>query len=521
MTLHPTPTAQTPAEQKLLAECAEPARIMFGEGSVPEHHSDDNFINANFLRDLLLSEAGLGAKGLRIRGAWISGKLDLQGARLNCDLSFTQCHFTDVLELVNARMRGLIFSGCNLPGLSADNVVLDGALFIRAGSHMSGEMSLSGAHIKGDVQLVDCSILSETQDAIFAPSMTVDGSLYLGNYPYSGEDTSLTCKGALFFLSLATKHDVFVTNVATSVQDDFGAGGIFQATEEHGRDIALSFARARIEGLLYFKDNQIGRGIVNLSGARCARLRDEPEGPGASYPIRLDGLTYDGFSQHTDTSVRNRLAWLERRPKDMGFTAQTYEQLARVLLLNGQRADARSVLMRKERMLRAANRRAIFARGGLPLRWLAHCIADGVMRVAVGYGYRPARALFFAAALVIGLGAFFDQAWRAGDMTPNAAPILISADWISATETHADNPAAFWSSSTEAGKDWETFNGYAYAADLVIPIVSLGQETAWAPSTSRSPLGRIGWWLRWFAKALGWIITALGAAAVTGAVRQD
>jgi hypothetical protein len=283
----------------------------------------------------------------------------------------------------------------------------------------------------------------------------------------------------------------------------------------------LSFARARIEGLLFFKDNQIGRGIVNLSGARCARLRDEPEGPGASYPIRLDGLTYEGFSQHTDTSVQNRLAWLERRPEEMGFTAQTYEQLARVLMQNGQRADARSVLMRKEHMLRAQNRRTILARGGLPLRWMAHCIADSVMRVAVGYGYRPARALFFAAALIIGLGTFFDQTWRAGDMTPNAAPILISADWIAATQTHAENPAAFWSGSTEAGKDWETFNGYAYAADLVIPIVSLGQETAWAPSTSRSPLGRVGWWLRWFAKALGWIITALGAAAVTGAVRQD
>jgi uncharacterized protein YjbI with pentapeptide repeats len=177
MTLHPNPTAQTPAEQKLLAECAGPARIMFGEGCVPEKESDDNLIRASFLRDLLLSEAGLGAKGLRIRGAWISGKLDLQGARLSCDLSFTQCHFTDVLELVNARMRGLIFSGCELPGLSADNVVLDGALFMRAGTRMSGEMSLSGAHINGDVQLVDCGILSQTQDAIFAPSMTVEGSL--------------------------------------------------------------------------------------------------------------------------------------------------------------------------------------------------------------------------------------------------------------------------------------------------------------------------------------------------------
>jgi hypothetical protein len=49
---------------------------MFGEGCVPEKESDDNLIRASFLRDLLLSEAGLGAKGLRIRGGmdfWKAG----------------------------------------------------------------------------------------------------------------------------------------------------------------------------------------------------------------------------------------------------------------------------------------------------------------------------------------------------------------------------------------------------------------------------------------------------------------
>ena len=88
-------------------------------------------------------------------------------------------------------------------------------------------------------------------------------------------------------------------------------------------------------------------------------------------------------------------------------------------------------------------------------------------------------------------------------------------------DSHPDNPAAHWSAPGAAGQDYETFQPFAYAADLVIPLVSLGQEVAWAPSTSRSPLGRIGWWLRWIAIGLGWVITALGAAAVTGAVRQD
>jgi len=106
-------------------------------------------------------------------------------------------------------------------------------------------------------------------------------------------------------------------------------------------------------------------------------------------------------------------------------------------------------------------------------------------------------------------------------MTPNAAPILVSKDWIAATESHPDDPGAFWAQADQAGKDWETFNGFAYAADLIIPIVSLGQESAWAPSTSRSDWGRTGWWLRWIAKGVGWLVTALGAAAVTGVIRKD
>jgi hypothetical protein len=143
------------------------------------------------------------------------------------------------------------------------------------------------------------------------------------------------------------------------------------------------------------------------------------------------------------------------------------------------------------------------------------------LRSTIGYGYRPARAVTIAVLLVIGLGWFFDRTWNAGDMAPNAAPLLVSEGWVAATQSHPENPAAFWSKPGQAGQDWETFNAYAYAADLVVPIISLGQESAWAPSTSRSDWGRTGWWLRWFAIAIGWIVTALGAAAITGLIRKD
>lgn len=513
----------SPAEEKLIGESTEISRTTIGDGELPDVQSTDCTIRAEVIRHLLLGDdaAPLNEKGIRVRGAWISGVLDLQGCDCPQDISLSHCRVAEPLNLVNASLRGVHISNSYMAGMSADNASFTGSIYLRSGTMVKGEISLAGARISGDLQICDTHIETKGQDAVFAPSLRVDGSVFLGNYPYSEPDTSLTANGTLFFSSAQVAHDVFVSMTAISLKDEVAVGGVFGATEEHGRDIALSLARARVGGILYFQDNQISRGIVNLSGATVARLKDEPIGPGASYPIRLDGFRYTDFSRHADTSVKARLEWLERRPKDMSFVAQPYEHLAQVLSGLGHRNDARSVLMHKEKHLRAENRRLLRKENGLGIRYILSSIFDPFLRVCIGYGYRPARAVVLAVILIASLGLFFQHTWNAGDMTPNAAPILTSGPWILATQSHPENPGQFWSSKGEAGQDWETFNGFAYAADLMIPIVSLGQETAWAPSTSRSPWGQAGWWLRWFAKGIGWIITALGAAAVTGVIRQD
>ncbi|MCV2865600.1 hypothetical protein OE647_12780 [Defluviimonas sp. WL0075] len=56
---------------------------------------------------------------------------------------------------------------------------------------------------------------------------------------------------------------------------------------------------------------------------------------------------------------------------------------------------------------------------------------------------------------------------------------------------------------------------------MVVPILTLGQTTAWAPSTNRGAWGRVLWWARWVLSSAGWIVTALGAAAITGIIRRD
>ncbi len=509
----------TTAEQALVDGCSKPQRITIGDGELPEENTDACQVRTALIRHILLNrtEIRLDEKGLRLRGAWIIGGLDLQGVDCRRDITFVHCQIDEPLSLVNATLRGLHISHSQINGVSADNAAFSGSVFIRNDTVVNGEISLAGARISGDLQICGATLKPRLQDAIFAPSLRVGGNVFLGNYPYGEGDTTLTSQGTLFFASARIEHDFFVTNVAVSSNANENGNIIFGATEEHGRDMALSLARARINGLLFFQNNQISQGIVNLAGATVARLKDEPIGPGASYPIRLDGFKYSDFSRHTDTSIDARLGWLARRPDDMEFTAQPYEQLSDVLEALGHRNDAQTVLMHKERLLRQSNR----MRHKNPFRIASSMFADLLLRWTIGYGYRPARAVVLAVILIVGLGLFYQQVWNAGDMAPNSAPILISEPWISATQTHPENPALFWSGIGQAGQDWETFSSFAYAADLVIPIVNLGEETAWAPSTSRSPLGRIGWWLRWFAKGLGWVVTALGAAAITGIIRKD
>lgn len=513
----------SPAEERLIAECTSPSRISVGDGELPHEATPETSIRAEILRALLLDEdhaLRLHNKGLRLRGAWIVGTLDLQGTDSDDDISLTQCVLDSELNVINARLRGLYLTGCKTSELHADNATFSGSFYIRGATTVEGEISLAGARIGGDLQICDAVLNSKSQDALFAPSLRVDGSVFLGNYPYSDGVSTLKCSGGVFLSSARIGHDFFVTNTAIHLPQDLLGSPVFGATEEHGHDIALSLARAHVGGLLYFQDNQIA-GVVNLAGAVVVRLKDEPEGPGAMYPVRLDGFRYEDFSRHSDVSLKARLAWLARTPADLPFSAQPYEHLANVLQNLGHRNDARTVLMRKERLLRAENRALLAAQGGRGLRWGASWLIDHAMRVMVGYGYRSGRAFVLALVLIFALGVFFQKTWDAGDMTPNAAPILVSKDWVAATLSHPENPAAQWASIGQAGQDFETFNAFAYAADLVIPLIVLGQESAWAPSTSRSEWGRMGWWLRWLAKGIGWVVTALAAAALTGIIRQD
>lgn len=506
-----------PAEQKLVEQASLGTRVEIGDGALPLPDAENVEIRASLIRMILLGldETAIPhAKGIRIRGARVTGILDFQGVDCNNDLSLSRCVIEKAPVFVNARMRGVYLSGCTCAGISADNAVFDGSVYLRNGFSCVGEIAFPGTQIKGDLQICDARIDGNGSAAVFANSLRVDGSVYLGDYPYDAVDTELHSEGAIVLSNADIDEDFYCRNV--SVSSPTISTQVVIDGAEGDNVIALSLARAEIRGVLYFKHNQISGGIVNFSGAQTRRLNDDPSGIGNGQAIRLDGFEYQDFAQHTNISVRERLEWLARRPEGIEFRSQPYEQLARVLNRIGHGEDAELVLIEKEQLQRASNRAS--ASGGM---WLFMTMRDVMGRFFIAYGYRPARVVIWAVLLWLALGFYFHKTWVAGDMTPGAAPILVSSDWVAATQSHPENPGKFWSSAGQAGQDYETFEPFAYAADLLIPIVNFGQETAWGPSTARSNWGWHGWWIRWLAKILGWVITALGAAAVTGVIRRS
>lgn len=154
---------------------------------------------------------------------------------------------------------------------------------------------------------------------------------------------------------------------------------------------------------------------------------------------------------------------------------------------------------------------------------------DRAAQAVVGYGYQPFRSLLWLAGLALVGAALAAMAWNEGSMAPNNDLVAASPGWqdmlardclpVAAPGCLA-NPAAFWNGVEGAGLDWESFHPLAYGVDVAVPVIELGQTRSWSPSKDRGAWGFALWWARWVLMSLGWVVTALGAAAATGIIQR-
>ncbi len=547
----------SPAELKLLEKAAigEEAEI---SDTVPTEPSEATLIRAPLISYMILGgceEFKTQAAGIELQGAWIGGKLDLEYSETVGPIRLIACNFPSRLEMSQCQTPMLDLDGSKLAeGLEAECARVAGHVLLR-NINAKGQINLLGATIGGQLVCKYATMENTEDDALNAQNAQIGDHVILEKVAMKGTPNlseatiagQLNCSGATFdgapgealnAQGAEIGSDVFLLDVIAKGQVSLLGATIAGQLEcnraelDNGDGIALQMQRAVVKrGFHWWKVASVV-GDVDLNSAEVGDLLDDAESWEKCDGISLPGLTYDVV--HGSVDVRSRLAWLEKGAIWAGeFHPQPYQQLAKVLHESGHRTEANQILFEKEVAQRKATRAGLID-GNKALLWPLHLIWDWALRLTVGYGLKPQRS-FYGLAFLMGLGWYVaDQTWKAGDFAPNSDIILGSENWQSlATDDAIANPAQVWSDRYATlptdndpgqyakGRDYETFNAGFYAIDTVVPIISLGQEAAWSPSTNRGVWGQRMWRLGYWLTILGWVVTAIGAAAITGVVRRE
>ena len=300
-----------------------------------------------------------------------------------------------------------------------------------------------------------------------------------------------------------------------------------EATIEATNGYALNAQDLKVEGGLYWRRFSSIRGRVEFASASFRQLVDDRESWEMVVDSGMVGSTYEALFGPTELEFR--LSWLRQTANiEASFHPQPYQQLAKFYRETGHRYEAREILVAKEIEQRKATRKAIRERKGRTESWMQPDVLatvklsmDTGSRFVAGYGYKPWLSLWWLGGLVTVMMIAAQLTWNAGDFAPNSAVVLTSQDWKTIADGPSQNPAADWTGALAPGKDYETFYSFAYALDVVVPVLDLGQTDAWAPSPAR---GDWGYWMFYLQKIFivaGWVVTAIAAAAISGMIRRD
>ena len=245
----------------------------------------------------------------------------------------------------------------NRTALDREGVHVNGSVFLRCGFYATGNVSLQGAAIAGDLDCFGGTFHNVGKLALTGEMSTVGGRVFLHRgFQAMGEvrllgariTGELDCHGGLFYnpkgyaLAVDRAHmggGMFlgkgflaigeVRLVDASITGDLHCrGGIFQNPD----GFALTADRVDVRGVARLDQGFRTEGEVRLVGAKVAQLDDDE----ASWPppkkLFLDGFVYTTIGSDFDDPIkpidaRARLRWLKRQPSPP-FRPRPYLQLA-------------------------------------------------------------------------------------------------------------------------------------------------------------------------------------------------
>lgn len=484
-----------------------------------------------------------------------------KGFRSNGLVNFGRAKIRGRLDCENSR-----FNGDTAKSLDCNGASIGTDVFLRSGFKAKGLVDLGGANIGGQLsckggkfkgsggEALNCNRAKIGNDVLLREYFEASGLVDFGGAQIGGQ---LECSKCKFIAHDEEALNCHRATIKSSLQlcEGFEATGL---VDLYGVRIGagLIVSQARIQGELRLRDAQAGI------------LIDDKD---VWYTIDRFDITNFRYNRiNAVHSARGRLSWLNRseqahlKPTPYGggrlatqfsdFNPQPYVHLAGMLYANGhKRWAARVNVAMEDRIRKAEFYRAI----GLAtiddnpeLRRISAWVRRGVgwfFRALFGYGHQPARALGWVFAIWLGAVLLYSQVYASGQMAPNSDVVLTSSAWLDAVaqgcapmdwsavgwrfdapiNQNCEMPLHLWLAASQsevphASADYETFHAGLYALDLFIPLDALGQENAWAPSRERGWWGWLGYAMRMPIQMAGWIITAVGAAVLTGLVgRKD
>lgn len=159
-------------------------------------------VPASAIRDVLRGRRAEAPdpRGLRLRGALITGSLDLEKLTTDVTLELGECYLAEGLIARGARIPGIALESCliehpdkspmDAAGLTTSNLDLRGTII--RGSTESGSVILRGAHIGGQLDCDGASFQNDIGPALQAEMLKVDQHVLLRGINARGSGTAGT-----------------------------------------------------------------------------------------------------------------------------------------------------------------------------------------------------------------------------------------------------------------------------------------------------------------------------------------
>ncbi len=456
------------------------------------------------------SRVSIGAE-LSIEGTTdITGGVDLSLGEASAVSVHSGCRFGApgrvALDLGSTRVRADLTLE---PG-----VAVRGSVRLR-GAYVGGRLNLSGTTltepdgpsllaaqsltVEGDVELRDMTV---TGGQLHFWRATIGGTVNArGSRLHNGDGNTLNLHQARIGGSVRLTDGFASTGVVVAVRSTVdGRFDCADGTFANAAGPAVNALGASFRGGLYLGWRAVTPS-VDFTNLTTSLLADDP----ARWPERfaVSGMTYERYATW---DWRERVAWLARQAD---YDAGPYEQAALVYRRHGHAAEAERILIAQ---------RAHAGRTG---------VLDTAYRVAVGYGYRPGRALWALALLLLLVAVSVSvnpgrATLRAADARGNVYATsgrLVTVDSGNAGPDGTASPATGAARPDPCGDGQvRCFDPVLYAVDTVVPLVSLDQRSTWYPN----PHARYGtffqWWLN-IATLLGWLLSTIVVLSFTRLAR--